>query len=92
MVYLASVCLYHRLTAATAAGWFATEHPAGRRYRSIAADAVLQCTQRCRRRLSAANAGSVTLRADGGGSTPAISSVGRRIMQRRRREAAAAAE
>ena len=32
-----SVCLSHLSTAAAAVGGFAAEHPAGRRYRSIAA-------------------------------------------------------
>jgi len=57
-----SIRLSHRSTAANAAGGFAAERPAGRRYRSTAC--ALQ-----RRRCSAAKAGSVTLRADGGGST-----------------------
>ena len=39
-----SVCLSHRSTAATAAGGFAAERHAGRRYRSIAAGTVLQAT------------------------------------------------
>jgi len=45
-----SVCLSHRLTAATAGGGFAAEHPVGRRYRSIAAGALVApcCTQRRR--------------------------------------------
>ena len=37
-----SVCLSHRSTAAMAAGRFAAECPAGRRYKSIAAGVVLQ--------------------------------------------------
>ena len=45
------------------AGEFAAERPAGLRYRSVAAGAVLQV-----RRRSTANAGSVALRADEGGS------------------------
>ena len=66
-----SVCpsdgLSHRSTAATAAGGFAAERRAGRRYQSTAAGALrAPC---CRRRRSAANAGSVSLRADEGGST-----------------------
>ena len=64
---LPSVCLSHRSEAATAAGGFAAERPAGRRYRLIAASALrAPC---CRRRRSAANAGSVVLRADEAGST-----------------------
>jgi len=59
----ASVCLSHRSTLASAAGGLLLSALwAG--YRSIAAGAVLQC----RHRRSAANAGSVMLRADGGGS------------------------
>jgi len=34
--------LSHRLTAVTAAGWFAAERPAGRRYRLTAAGAAYQ--------------------------------------------------
>ena len=71
-----SVCLTHRSKAATAAGGFAAERPAcsrpvGRRYRLIAASALrAPC---CRRRRSAANAGSVVvLRADEAGSTESI--------------------
>jgi len=75
-----SVCLSHRSTAAAACGGFAAERPAGSRYRSIATD--MRCTSRVARavlqaparssngaaaRRSAANAGSVTLTADGGG-------------------------
>ena len=37
-----SVCLSRQSTAATVAGGFAAERPAGRRYRSTAAGAVLQ--------------------------------------------------
>jgi len=58
-----SVCLSHRSTAAKAASRFAAERSAGRRCRSIAAGALWT------RRRSATNAGSVTLRADGRGST-----------------------
>ena len=47
------------IAVATAAGEFAAERRADRRYRSTAAGAVMQT----------ANAASVTLRADGGGST-----------------------
>jgi len=36
MVKHPSVCLSHQLTAAVATGRFAAEHPAGRRYQSIA--------------------------------------------------------
>ena len=44
------------------AGGFAAEHPAGRRYQSKAASAVLQVPTH-----SAANASSIVLRADEGG-------------------------
>ena len=54
-----------RSTAAAAAGGFAAERPAGRRYRSIAAGAGAAYQLHAR---SAANAGSVTLKADGRGS------------------------
>ena len=64
MVGCLSICLSHRLTAATAAGGFAAEHPAGRRYRWID---VLQMSF-CRRQRWAANAGSVMLRTDNQGS------------------------
>jgi len=37
MVGCLSVCLSHRSTAATAAGGFAAEHPAGSRYRNLVA-------------------------------------------------------
>jgi len=57
-----SVRLSHRSTAATAAGGFAAERLAGRRFQLRA-----PCGMRSPR--SAANAGSVTLRADGGDST-----------------------
>jgi len=50
--------LSRRSTAAVACGGFAAGRSAGRGYRSTAEGAVLR---------SAANAGSVTLRADGGG-------------------------
>jgi len=50
-----------------AAGGFAAEHPAGRRYQLTAADALRARLLQARRR-SAANAGSVMSRADGGGS------------------------
>jgi len=53
-----SVCLSHSSTAATAAGGFAAERPAGRRHQSTAAGAVLQG-----RWPSAANAGSITFTA-----------------------------
>jgi len=47
-----------------AAGEFAAERPAGKRYRSIAEGALrAPCS---RRRRSAANAGNVTLTADAG--------------------------
>jgi len=52
------------LTAAKAVTAYAAWCPAGRRYQSIAADAVLQVSQH-----SAANAGCIMLRADGGDST-----------------------
>ena len=56
-------------TAAAATGGFVAERLAGRRYRSIATGALrAPCS---RRRLSAANAGSVMLRADRGGSIQA---------------------
>jgi len=69
-----SICLFVPSSmAATAAGEFAAEHPAGRICRSIAAgvgaayqpsiDTPLGCP------CSAANAGSIMLRADRGGST-----------------------
>ena len=54
--------LFHRSIAATVAGEFAAEHPAGRRYQSKAASAVLQVPTH-----SAANASSIVLRADEGG-------------------------
>ena len=58
-----SVCL----TPATAAGGFAAERRAGRRYRSIAAGAMLQAPAlKCKN--AAANAGIVMLRIDGGDS------------------------
>jgi len=62
-----SVRLSHRSAAATAADGFAAERQSGRRHRSMAAGALQQapCS---RRRRSAPNAGSVMLRADGGGS------------------------
>jgi len=53
-----SVRLSRRSTAATACGRFAAERPAGRTYRSTAADAGAAA------RRSAANAGSVTLTAE----------------------------
>ena len=62
-----SVCLSHRSTAATAAGRFAAERRASRRYRSTAAYTL--CS---RQRRSASNAGSVTsvtVRTDGGACT-----------------------
>ena len=59
-----SVSLSHRSTTATVAGRFAAKCPAGRRYQSIAAG-LLQALF-CRRRHSAANTGSIMLRADGG--------------------------
>jgi len=62
-----SVCLSHRSTAATAAGGFAAERRANRRYRSTAAYTL--CS---RQRRSASNAGSVasvTVRTDGGACT-----------------------
>ena len=60
-----SVRLSHRSAAATAADGFAAERQSGRRYRSMAAGALQQapCSTS-----SAPNAGSVMLRADGGGS------------------------
>jgi len=61
-----TVYLSHQSTAATAAGGFAVERPAGRRYRLIAAGALRALC--CRRRRSVANAGSVVLRTDEGGS------------------------
>ena len=64
MVGCLSICLSHRSTAATAAGGFAAEHPAGRRCRWID---VLQMSF-CRRQRWAANAGSVMLRTDNQGS------------------------
>jgi len=47
MVKHPSVCLSHRLTAAVATGRFAAEHPASRRYQSIAGAGAQQ--QWCRR-------------------------------------------
>jgi len=47
MVKHPSVCLSHQLTAAVATGRFAAEHPAGRRYQSIAGAGAQQ--QWCRR-------------------------------------------
>ena len=41
-----SICLSHRSTVATASGGFAAERPGCRRYRSIAAGAVLQALRR----------------------------------------------
>ena len=58
-----SVCLSHLSTAATAAGGFAAERPAGRRYRSTAA---LNSNGAAARR-SAATAGSVMLTNEGRG-------------------------
>jgi len=55
-----SICLCCRSTAATAAGWFAAEHPAAGN-RSPASGAMLM------RRRSAANADSLTLTAVRGG-------------------------
>jgi len=63
MVERPSVCPFRRSAVATAAGGFATEHPVGRKYRSIAAGALQVPYSRSRH--SAANAGSVTLTADG---------------------------
>ena len=62
-----SVCLSHWSTAATAVREFAAERPVGRKCRSISAG-VLRASC-CRRRRSAANAGSVILTAEEGGST-----------------------
>ena len=59
-----SVCVSRWLTAVTAASGFAAERPAGRRYRSIAADPLRASFSR--RRRSAADAGSIMPRADGG--------------------------
>ena len=68
-----SVCLFHRSTAAAACGVFAAERPAGRMHQSIIAGAGSACQLSidisCRRRRSAANAGSVMLRAEDRGST-----------------------
>ena len=61
-----SACLSHRSTAAAAAGGFAAEHCAGTRYRSIVAGASTVYQLQAR---SAANVGSVALKAEGWGST-----------------------
>jgi len=50
-----------------ATGGFAAEHPAGRRYQWIASGMLQMLFCMCWR--SAANAGSVMLRAENGGST-----------------------
>ena len=71
MVSCLSVHLSHRSTASAAAGGFAAELPVGRRYRQRAV-IVLQASF-CRRRRWAANAGSVTLRADGGSTQTCFS-------------------
>ena len=60
--------LTYRSIAASAAGGFAAERPVGRRYRPTAAGAGAAYQLQARRR-SAANAGSVMLRADERGST-----------------------
>ena len=62
-----SVSLFRRSTTATSTNGFAAECTAGRRYLSIAADALPALC--CRRRRSARYAGSVTLTADVGGWT-----------------------
>jgi len=54
-------------TAAMAVGGFAAERHASRSHRSKAAGALWVLRARCRRRHTAANAGSATLSADGGG-------------------------
>ena len=59
---LLSVCLSRQSTAAAACGWFTAECPSGAAYQE-SSDVC------CRRRRSAANAGSVLLRAGGQGST-----------------------
>jgi len=59
-----SICLSRRLTAAVAASRFAAECLAGRRYRLIATGLLRASFFRCQR--SAANAGSILLRPDGG--------------------------
>ena len=59
-----SICLSHQSTAASACGGFASERPASRRYRSIAAGALrAPC---CRTRRSAAKRAASLLTADGG--------------------------
>jgi len=60
-----SICLSHRSTAATTAGGFAADGPAGKRYWSIAAGAGVQQ----QRRPSTALSSIVTLTADAGGRT-----------------------
>jgi len=65
MVRPPSVCLSHPLTAATAAGGFAAERPAGRRYQSSSAGAVLQA-------LVLSTTGSVALMSDEGSTQTCI--------------------
>ena len=72
MVGCPSVRLSHRSTAAAAARGFAAERPADRRYQSIAVGASAVYLQQAR---SAANAGSVALRAERGGSTQTCSAM-----------------
>jgi len=60
-----SLCLSRRSTAATAAGEFAAERPAGRQYKSIAAGA-LQAPCCSKAPALSSKYDSVTLRADGG--------------------------